>query len=411
MYAKHFKLSERLFSGSPENAFFAANPTVKGALKRVRDVLLARDAMAVITGGPGVGKSAFIAAAHAEIAERSTVIAVDLRQTDPALLASSVLAGLGAAVGDSNEADSLQRLRVALRAENDVGRKVTAVVDVTGLTVDRAKRILQLIHVAGEPGCQLNIIILGPHALHRLLNAPGLIHLRQRVAFRYRIRPFDAGETRTYLEQQFAQAGGNFADVFGDGAVAAIFRYVGGVPRLMNTLVDAVLSQAVVVDAERVESSLIEQTARELGWRPLASGTPAAKAPSPQKVVEKPAQLSLRAESNSPPASSEDSSSASSLNAQPEAVSESTAALLLDARVFEASPEPEAAAAKEAPSEKPGVTPEMPSMVPEMDPNDTSATGMLKLEDLDARFAETIFGEDASAAASNAIAAKPEITS
>ena len=44
-------------------------------------------------------------------------------------------------------------------------------------------------------------------------------------------------------------------------------------------------------------------------------------------------------------------------------------------------------------------------MVPEMDANDTSATDMLKLEDLDARFAETIFGEDASAAASDAVAA------
>ena len=45
-----------------------------------------------------------------------------------------------------------------------------------------------------------------------------------------------------------------------------------------------------------------------------------------------------------------------------------------------------------------------------MNENDTSATGMMRLEDLDAKFAETIFGEDASAAASAAIAAKPEIT-
>jgi hypothetical protein len=34
------------------------------------------------------------------------------------------------------------------------------------------------------------------------------------------------------------------------------------------------------------------------------------------------------------------------------------------------------------------------SGVPEMNADDTSATGMLKLEDLDARMAETVFGED-----------------
>jgi len=411
MYAEHFKLSDRLFSGNPENAFFTANTTVEGALKRVRDVLLARDAMAVVTGGPGVGKSAFIAAAYAAVADRSTVIAVDLRQTDPVLLANAVLAGLGAEVGDGNETDTLQRLRVAVRAENAAGRKVTAVVDVTGLTVDRAKRILQLIHMAGEPGGQLNIIILGPHALHRLLNAPGLIHLRQRVAFRYRIRPFDASEMTSYLKQQFEQAGGTFADIFGDGAVETVFRYVGGVPRLMNTLVDAVLSQAVVVDTQRIESSLIEQTAKELGWRPLSSGQQETKAPKLQQATAKPADLSLDAEPHSSPGSSADAGSEDSLNAEPEAVSEATAALLLDPAVLEISQEPKAAAVEEPASEKAGGTPEMPNIVPEMDANDTSATGMMKLEDLDARFAETIFGEDASAAASKAGAAKPEIAS
>ena len=32
--------------------------------------------------------------------------------------------------------------------------------------------------------------------------------------------------------------------------------------------------------------------------------------------------------------------------------------------------------------------------VPEMDPDDTSATGMLRLEDLDERFAEHVFSEE-----------------
>ena len=105
-----------------------------------------------------------------------------------------------------------------------------------------------------------------------------------------------------------------------------------------------------------------------------------------------------------------------SLNASPEAVSEATASMLLDPGVFESAGEPATKDAADEPasdqaSEQPGATPEMPSMVPEMDPDDASATGMLKLEDLDAKYAETIFGEDASAAASDAVAAKPEVRS
>ena len=45
---------------------------------------------------------------------------------------------------------------------------------------------------------------------------------------------------------------------------------------------------------------------------------------------------------------------------------------------------------------------EKPSSVPEMNAEDTSATGMLRLEDLDARFAETIFGDDIKKAAAEA---------
>ena len=38
--------------------------------------------------------------------------------------------------------------------------------------------------------------------------------------------------------------------------------------------------------------------------------------------------------------------------------------------------------------------PETPAVYPEMSATDTGATGMLKLEDLDAQFAESAFGDD-----------------
>ena len=52
---------------------------------------------------------------------------------------------------------------------------------------------------------------------------------------------------------------------------------------------------------------------------------------------------------------------------------------------------------------------EHPGVIPAMSASDTGATGMLRLEELDARFAETVFGEDATQAASDAMAAEPEI--
>lgn len=415
MYVDHFKLSERTFTNGPEAGFFMPNEQVEAAIARARQVMVARDSMAIVTGGPGVGKSAFIAAAHATIEDKAVIANIDLRQTDADQLLDMLLLSLGAQAGDGNEAESLHRLKKIIREHNEAGRRVTAVVDVTGLTVDRAKRILQLIHTAGEPGCQLNIILLGPHALHRLLNAPGLIHLRQRVCYRYRVRPLTVDEVDRYLEEQFERAGGSIASVLNDGAGETVFRFVGGVPRLINTLMDAVLSEAAVRDVERAGPELINEVARELGWKPLTGGQPAAARPAAARspaarpnvapqATPKPPELAVEQQASPPRPKLPLEQQASPPAPMP--VSEASAMLLLDPQVMveddtTRAPMPDFPKATDKLGDNSGV--------PMMNADDTSATGMLRLEDLDARFAETIFGEDATKSASDAIAATPEL--
>lgn len=397
MYVDHFKLSERTFTNGPESGFFTPNEQVEKSIARVRQVMLARDSVAIVTGGPGVGKSAFIAAAQATIEDKAIVATVDLRHTEADMLTDMLLLSLGAQASDDNDAESLHRLKMVIREHNMAGRRVTAAIDVTGLTVERAKRVLQLIHLAGEPGGQLNIILLGPHALHRLLNAPGLIHLRQRVCYRHRVRPFTTDEVDRYIEEQFERANGKVESILDFGTAESVFRFVGGVPRLINTLMDAVLSEAAVRGSYRVGPALVNEVARELGWKQLVSSQPAtrpAPARRPAAAGPKPPELSLEQEATGPrPAPT----------AKP--VSEATAMMLLD-------PKPstgedtitEPARDFPKPTEQLG---ENPGAMPMMNAEDTSATGMLRLEDLDAHFAETVFGEDATKAVTDAVGATP----
>ncbi|MGI9343469.1 MAG: ExeA family protein [Gammaproteobacteria bacterium] len=390
MYVDHFKLSDRPFSNGPDTGFFVPNTQVETAVARLREVMLSHDSMAIVTGGPGVGKTAFIAAARASIEDKAAVVNVDLRHSDAEMLSDMLLLGLGGNT-DSNatEAGSLHRLRLAIQEQNRNGRRVTAVVDVSGMTVERAKRILQLVHLAGAPGGQLNIILLGPHALHRLMNAPGLIHLRQRVAYRHRVRPLTFDEVNCYLEEQFERAGGNIGSILAEGAADTVFRYVGGVPRLINTLMDAALSEAAVAHADRVDPGLVNQVAKELGWKQLSGNRPVAPVRPAAAAAAKPPELTMDQGVGSAPAAS-----------GPKPMSEASAAMLLDSP-FDGGDD---AAAPELPkaTDKLG---DSAAVMPEMSASDTSATGMLRLEDLDSRFAETIFGEDANKAASDAIAA------
>ena len=394
MYLDHFGLNSKPFINSPGEDFFSPNEDYEAAVSRMEQVLLSRDAVAIVSGGPGVGKTTLVSAAAKRVGDQALVTYVDMRLMQPELLFDLLLMKLGGESGNGDLATSLYRLKSAIAQHNEEqGRKVTAVIDVSNLTIERAKRIMQLIHMTGDPDGQLNIVLLGPHALHKLLDTPGLIHIRQRVTFRYRIRPLSVPETEQYMKAQIEQAGGQGDALFSHGTSIMVFKYVGGVPRLINTLLDAALSTAARQGVETITPDLVTEVAQLLGWRRLSGDQKAAakKPAAAPKVTAKPVE-----EAPSPLETAARSEAESAAPTESGPIGEGTAMLM--AAALNSDNEPEQHKAEEAKS----ADTKEPSSVPEMSAEDTSATGMLKLEDLDARFAETVFGDDFKKAAAEA---------
>jgi type II secretory pathway predicted ATPase ExeA len=423
MYVDHFKLKHRPFVDSADTAAFLPTAESENAISRLQHIFLARDGAAVVTGGPGVGKSTIIEQAAKAVEKDSILAHVDMRHTEAALLYQMTLLSLGAEAGDGSIADSLHRLRQATKKENEQGRKVTLVIDINGFTAERANHILRLAHLAGETDAQLNIVLLGPHTLHKLLDIPGLIHIRQRVGYRYRVRPLTVAETDEYIQKQFDVAKGKAAKILANGMSAIVYQYVGGVPRLINTLMDAVLSEASTRKLKTVNADVIHDVAKELGWRPLSRQQPeqspkAEQDTSPKPEAEpanreKPPMLEVAEIKPDVKAGPDDGDDPDNVKTdlifeQPLAIQADgdesdqeeendpgTMTTMLQAAAetlesdLESQPEPTEAADKDEDDEK------YSGGVPKMSADDTGATGMLKLEDLDARFAETVFGEDA----------------
>jgi general secretion pathway protein A len=445
MYVDHFNLKKRPFAFSPDSEAFMSTAETEKAVERIKQLLLARDGAAVITGGPGVGKSSIVAQATKPLKDRVIVANLDLRQTDPTLLYDMLLLSMGADIGNGNMADSLHRLQAAIAKANHKGRTVTAVIDLNGFTVERANHILRLVHMAGESGGQLNIILLGPHVLHRFLDTPGLIHLRQRISYRFRVRPLTVNETDEYIQHQLRIAAVKFKDILSNGVAMTVYHYVGGVPRLINTLMDAVLSEACAKGLEVVNAELVREVAKGLGWKPLsrvktteapglsnpqpqAAAAPAKQATreSTQTVRESPVagQTETRGTTEAPAAkpagpaesenpdhlrttlifeqptdfspgagAAEDESVADTIN-EPGATTQRllAAADKLETELQEDATGKHRSVAQDEPGAN-SVGTAIPG-IPAMNPDDTGATGMLRLEDLDARFAETVFGDD-----------------
>lgn len=389
MYCEHFRLNERPFCNAPGQHFFVPNAAVAEILSRLQHALTGRDTVALVTGGPGIGKSSLVARAARQLGDEFALAHADLRAAEPADLFAALLLTLGEQPQGTNETAQLLQLARAFGERRRQGQRAAVALDVGAVTVDVAKRLLRLAHQSGEAAGSMSIVLMGPHNLHEVLDQPGLIHLRQRLALRHRVRPFSLVETSDYLKHQLSQAGGDPSALLAPNAAAMACRYVAGVPRLLNTLMDAALATAALQRATLLSAETIARTAEGLGWRPLQTSKPKLTPRTPGR----------RAADTSPDAAGRRASDAS----PKPAARVGDVVALKGARAGEAPP---ASPATEKPprggAEAGGPPAEAPAAVLQRltaeaqgrgAAPDLSATGMLRLEDLDDQFAETIFSE------------------
>jgi len=302
---------------------------------------------------------------------------------------------------------ALYALRTAMGSFARDERPLVLLLDVAALSAEVARHLLRLVNLAGEQGCQLNLVLMGPHPLHQQVDVPAMIQLRQRIAFRYRVRPLTVAETDRYIRHQLEAVGAEA--IVSSTVAAAVYCYVAGVPRLINTLMDATLAEAALQSLQRPDGGLIKRAAEGLGWKPMtppqgtadvrpapvaarAPAPPAARPAAPKVAVVAGSAPERREAPRAVPAAAE----AKSVDLPPP--SEITMQLRADdaiAGTREPAPTLASADNRSATAALFGgaATAAAAAPVP-MDDADTSATGMLRLQDLDDRFAETVFGKE-----------------
>ena len=112
----------------------------------------------------------------------------------------------------------------------------------------------------------LRIILAGQPELNEKLDAPELIQLTQRIRLRFHLTTLSAQEMRAYIQHRLEVAGAGDRQIFAEDTFAEIFRYTGGVPRLVNTLCDTALMAAFTADRDAVTLADIQQAIEELQW-------------------------------------------------------------------------------------------------------------------------------------------------
>jgi hypothetical protein len=174
----------------------------------------------------------------------------------------------------------LATLNQFLIEQHDHGRKVLLIIDEAQNLSNRVLEEVRLLSgVETSKEKVLRIILAGQPELNDKLNSPDLVQLVQRVRLRFHLSALSKPETHAYIDHRLEVAGSGGRRIFAEDCYATIFKFTGGVPRLVNTLCDTCLMAAFALGKDTVGVAELESALKELQWEEPAAATGTLKQP------------------------------------------------------------------------------------------------------------------------------------
>jgi general secretion pathway protein A len=274
MYLEHFKLHELPFRLSPDPQFLYLSKQHARAKAYMESTIWFADGFVVITGEIGAGKTTLIETFLRELQTDAVVAQINQTQLSPTAFLQTVLVQFGFSPFNMKKPEVLATLNQFLVEQHINGRRVLLIVDEAQNLSNRVLeevRMLSGIETTKEKA--LRIILAGQPELNEKLNSPDLVQLTQRVRLRFHLTALNKAETKAYIDHRLEVSGSQGRRIFADDTYATIFKYTGGVPRLINTLCDTSMMAAFSRDRDTVTKEDLNAAIKELQWVESAAGT------------------------------------------------------------------------------------------------------------------------------------------
>ena len=273
-YLEHFKLSEQPFRLTPDPEFLYWSKQHARAKAYMESTIWLADGFVVITGEIGSGKTTLLQSFLSELDDDVIYAVVSQTQLTPTQFLQAVLTEFGFKPFNKRKVELLDMLNMFLIEQYSSGKKVVLVVDeAQNLTKNVLEEIRMMSGIETHKEKVLRIILAGQPELKETLDSDEMKQLVQRVRLRFHLGPLDRREMREYIERRLSIAGRKKADLFADDSFDAIYRFSGGVPRLINTLCDTTLLCCFADDKHGIEAVDVIAAAAELNWQEHENNT------------------------------------------------------------------------------------------------------------------------------------------
>ena len=243
MYCDYYGFREKPFNITPDPGFIFLSAHHNEAFAHLLYGIDNHVGFIALTGEIGAGKTTVIRTLLGQLSPDQYRSALIFNPCLSSLgLMQSINREYGLPTHHTDTAELLRDLNNFLLEENEAGRTVVLVVDeAQNLSRMVLEQIRLISNLETEQYKLIQIVLVGQPELRELLAQPELRQLGQRIAVSYHLRPMNLADTREYITHRMEVAGRKESNLFTTKAIRRIYRFSGGLPRLINLACDRTL--------------------------------------------------------------------------------------------------------------------------------------------------------------------------
>lgn len=265
MFEAFYGLKSMPFSKTPDPRFLYLSKTHEEALARLQYAVEEKE-MIVLTGEVGCGKTTLTRALMDMLGENYRIINIINPRLTPAQFLRTIAKRMDIDIPYNYKADLLDALYEKIYHEYESGISMVIIIDEAQLipNKDTFEEIRLLTNFQLDDTNLISLILVGQTDLRRKLNHKTYLPLRQRIGLFYHLGPIDEEEIKDYISHRLMVSGSDDM-MFTDEALKSLYRYSGGIPRVINSIATSALLDGFARESKIINELLIEDAARELG--------------------------------------------------------------------------------------------------------------------------------------------------
>ena len=265
MYLEYYGLKETPFDITPNPRFLFFSPKHREAFNHLLYGIRERKGFVQLTGEVGAGKTTICRAMMEQLGDRYATALILNPVLDADQLVKAIAMEFGLKVNSLDRLETVAALNAFLLEQVDHHREAVLIIDeAQDLTNELLEQVRLLSNLETDDRKLLQIVLMGQPELKDRLNNFNLRQLRQRITIRYHLRPLTRTEVGQYVHHRLQVSGANGAPYFTDPALWRVYRYSGGIPRLINAVCDKCLLAGFVQLREKIDFKMVGKAIREL---------------------------------------------------------------------------------------------------------------------------------------------------